>query len=70
MLFRSKVAGNFPELYKGTLLWAKRESDPDNYDPEYLASLRRKKHLGYDPEPPHAFYMQERQANLYRSRKP
>lgn len=65
-----QVAGNFPPLYKGTLLWAKRESDPDNYDPGYLASLRRKRHLGYEPERPHEFYMTERAANLYRSRKP
>lgn len=65
-----RVVGNFPPMYKSTLLWAKLDSDPDNYDPKYLASLRRKQHLGYEPEPPHQFYMDERQANLGRSRRP
>lgn len=70
VLHDGKLAGNFPDLYKGTMLWAKQQSDPDNYDPLYLASLRRKKHLGYEPQEPHAFYMQEREANLSWSRKP
>lgn len=65
-----RVAGNYPSLYKSTLLWAKQQSDPDNYDPQYLASLKMKKHLGYEPEEPHEFYMQERQDNLGRSRRP
>lgn len=70
VLHDGRVAGNFPELYKGTLLHVKQECDPDNYDPEYLASLKHKKHLGYDPEPPHEWYLQEREANLTRARKP
>lgn len=64
------VAGKFPPLYKKTLLWAKQQSDPENYDPEYLAGLRMKKHLGYDPEPPDEWYLQERDVNLTRARKP
>jgi hypothetical protein len=64
------VVGRFPPLYKGTLLWAKQESDPENYDPAYLASLRMKKHLGYDPQPPDEWYLAERQTNLTRARKP
>lgn len=70
VLHDGKVAGNFPPLYKSTLLWAKQDCDPENYDPEYLASLRMKKHLGYDPEPPDEWYLDEREANLYRTRKP
>lgn len=70
VLHDGEVAGNFPPLYKSTLLWAKQQSDPDNYDPKYLASLKLKKHLGYEPEEPHAFYLQERQENLGRSRTP
>jgi hypothetical protein len=31
-------------------LTAKREVDDANYDPEFLASLRHKRHLGYGPE--------------------
>jgi hypothetical protein len=52
------------------LLWAKQECDPENYDPAYLASLRMKKHLGYDPEPPDEWYLAERDENLYRTRTP
>lgn len=65
-----KVVGNFPDLYIGTLLWCKRETDEEIYDPQYLASLRNKKHLGADPQPPHEFYMQERQVNLGENRTP
>jgi hypothetical protein len=70
VLHDGSVAGNFPPLYKGTLLWAKQQSDPENYDPEYLASLRRKRHLGYEPEPPDEWYLKEREINLTRARKP
>jgi hypothetical protein len=69
-LHDGRVAGNFPPLYKKSLLWAKQQCDPENYDPEYLASLRMKKHLGYDPEPPDEWYLDEREENLYRTRQP
>lgn len=35
----------------GMCLNAKRLVDPDHYDPAWLAGLRHKRHLGYDPEP-------------------
>ena len=60
-----KVVGLFPDLNKRILLGVKEECDPDNYDPQYLAQLKRKKHLGYDPEPLPEWYAQERYANLY-----
>jgi hypothetical protein len=61
-----------PDLTHGILLSTKQESDPDNYDPVYLASLRRKKHLGYDPEPVPDYYLQERDRNVqgWHYRKP
>jgi hypothetical protein len=52
-----------PDLDNRILLGVKQECDPDNYDPEYLASLRHKKHLGYDPEPLPEYYLQERERN-------
>ena len=64
------VVGKFPPLYKGTLLWAKQDSDPKNYDPRYLASLRRKQHLGYEPIPPDEWYLRERKINGTRARTP
>jgi hypothetical protein len=64
-----KVTG-LPDINKGTLLTAKQESDSEYYDPEYLASLRHKKHLGYEPTPIPDFYLQERQRNLWPSRRP
>ena len=70
VLHDGSVAGNFPPLYKSTLLHVKQECDPDNYDPTYLASLKHKKHLGYDPEPPAEWYLQERENNLTKARKP
>jgi hypothetical protein len=70
VLHQGKVVGNFPDLYNGTVLWAKRESDPENYDPEYLAGLRHRKHLGYEPVEPDSFYLQERETNLHSYRKP
>jgi hypothetical protein len=42
--------GGKHDLTKGMLLTAKREVDDAHYDPEFLASLRLKKHLGYGPE--------------------
>jgi hypothetical protein len=49
-----------PDLTKGMLLTVKQEVDPKNYDPEFLASLVRKKWLGYDPEPLADYYIQRR----------
>lgn len=67
----SKVTG-LPDLNKGILLTAKLESDPEYYDPAYLASLKRKQHLGYEPEPIPDFYMEQRQRNVgpWSARKP
>jgi len=45
------------------LLSAKLESDPANYDPEYLAYLRNRKHLGFDPAKVPDYYVPERKAN-------
>lgn len=42
-------AGGKHDLSKGHCLTAKREVDDDFYDPEFLASLRHKRHLGYGP---------------------
>lgn len=64
ILHAGRVAGNFPTLYNSTVLTAKQECDPDNFDPEYLASLLRKKHLGYDPTPIPDFYLAERERNV------
>lgn len=70
VLHSGRVAGNFPPLYNSTVLWAKEQSDPENYDPTYLASLRHKRHLGYEAEPPDQWYLDERETNLTRARKP
>lgn len=59
----SRVTG-LPDLTPAILLFTKQECDPDNYDPVYLASLKRKKHLGYEPEPIPEAYLQQRQANV------
>lgn len=58
-----KIYGLSPDLTVAMFLTAKLESDPDNFDPEYLAYLRNKKHLGYDPAPIPDFYLTERKAN-------
>jgi hypothetical protein len=60
------------DLNNRILLGVKQECDPDNYDPEYLASLRHKKHLGYDPEPLPDYYAKERERNTgsWTSRNP
>jgi hypothetical protein len=44
------------------ILTAKREVDPEFYDPAYLASLVRRKWLGYDPEPIDPWYLEKRRA--------
>jgi hypothetical protein len=60
------------DLNTRILLGVKQECDPDNYDPEYLASLKHKKHLGYDPEPLPDYYAKERERNTgsWTSRNP
>jgi hypothetical protein len=45
-------------------LACKQECDPEYYDPEYLASLKRKKHLGYEPEPLTKPYIEQRDRNV------
>lgn len=57
---QGKVFGNFPDLNKRILLGCKREEDPEYYDPEFLAQLRHRKHLGYDPEELPEWYRKER----------
>lgn len=42
--------GGKHNLTKGMCLTAKREVDDAHYDPEYLARLRHKCHLGYGPQ--------------------
>ena len=42
--------GGKHDLTKGMCLTAKREVDDANYDPEFLARLRHKAHLGYGPQ--------------------
>ena len=59
----TRVTG-LPDVTKGMMLTAKQECDPDHYDPEFLASLLGKKHLGYEPEPLSEFYTEERQRNV------
>lgn len=59
-----KIYGGQPDLDKRTLLGVKEECDPDNYDPAYLATLRNKKHLGYEPAPLPDYYINERQRNI------
>ena len=60
------------DLNNRILLGVKQECDPDNYDPVYLASLKHKKHLGYDPEPLPDYYAKERERNTgsWTSRNP
>jgi hypothetical protein len=64
-----KVVANTPDLTLAILLEAKRESDPELYDPQFLAKLKNKKHLGVDPEPIPEFYMNERERNLTWSKR-
>jgi hypothetical protein len=58
-----KVYAKQPDLNKGILLGVKQECDPENYDPLFLASLKHKRHLGYDPEPLPEYYAEERLRN-------
>ena len=59
-----KIYSAQPDITKKVLLSVKQECDPDNYDPVFLASLKHKKHLGYDPEPLPDYYTRERQQNI------
>lgn len=70
VLHSGRLAGNYPTLDNSAVLWAKQQSDPDNYDPAFLAGLRHRKWLGYDPAPPDQWYLNERDNNLTRARKP
>ena len=64
ILHSGKVFGLAPDLNARILLAVKQECDPDNYDPEFLASLKHKKHLGYDPEQLPDYYLKERERNV------
>ena len=59
----SRLTG-LSDLNPRILLGVKRECDPDNYDPAYLASLKRKKHLGYEPEELPEAYKEQRIRNV------
>ncbi len=58
-----KIYALCPDLDRSTLLWSKEDSDPDNYDPQFLATLKNKRHLGYEPSPPDQYYLDERKWN-------
>lgn len=64
-----KLTG-LPDLNKAILLTCKQETDPEFYDPEYLASLLHKKWLGYDPKPVPEWYLSQRERNVGPWRKP
>lgn len=64
VLHSGKIYSGQPDLDRRILLGVKQECDPDNYDPAYLASLKHKKHLGYEPEPLPEYYIEERQRNV------
>lgn len=72
VLHSGKVNGLFPDITSAILLSTKQECDPDNYEPEFLASLKHKKHLGYEPEPVPDYYLKERERNVgsWKSRSP
>lgn len=60
-----KVYSRQPDLNRCILLGVKQDCDPDNYDPRYLASLKMKKHLGYEPEALPQYYEEERKRNTH-----
>ena len=64
ILHSGKIYSGLPDVNRRILLTCKQECDPDNYDPEYLASLKHKKHLGYEPEPVPEYYLEERDRNV------
>jgi hypothetical protein len=57
------VYGCHEDLDKRILLGVKKDCDPDNYDPEFLAYLKHKKHLGYEPASLPTYYLKERENN-------
>ena len=72
VLHSGKIYALTPDLNARILLAVKQESDPERYAPQYLAELRHKKHLGYDPEPVPQFYLDERKQNAsgWKQRRP
>ena len=58
----NKVPAPFDTLTPACILKAKEEED-GSVDLTYLAKCRRKKHLGYDPEPIPEAYINERSDN-------
>lgn len=70
ILHSGRIYSRLPDLDRRILLTVKQECDPDNYDPEFLASLKHKKHLGYEPEPIPSYYLEERESNVWPSRSP
>lgn len=58
----NKVPPPFDGLGPARILTAKEEEDGE-VDLEYLASCRRRKHLGFDPEPIPEAYLNEREEN-------
>lgn len=64
VLHSGKVYSGQPDLNNRILLSVKLDADPDNYDPVWLASLKHKKHLGYEPEPLPEYYAEERSRNV------
>ena len=67
-----KIYANTPDINLSIILAAKEESDSELYDPEYLAWLKHKKHLGVDAGKIPDFYLKERERNAYswESRQP
>ena len=72
VLHSGKIFSGQPDLDKRIVLGVKQDCDPENYDPAFLASLKHKKHLGYDPAPLPDYYLQERERNTtaWRERSP
>ncbi len=64
ILHSGRIYSGLPDVNRRILLTVKQECDPDNYDPAYLAGLKHKKHLGYDPEPVPEYYLEERNRNV------
>ena len=52
------------EVTAGVCLTLKRLVDPGHYDPEFLASLKHKRHLGYGPAPLCPALLAERRRHL------
>lgn len=67
-----KIAANVPELHLGHILWAKQQSEPEDFDIARLAALKNRVGLAKDPEPLPQYYMNEREDNVghRRDRRP